>query len=1246
MNNLNELLEYPGINQFLAESKIYKLYEAYQQIPKSEMEHLWRLVSKYGTLEQFKFVYQKKLLNTTFYESMVNFWYNADVNGWDDIIPYVLESKDVKKLSFILSRGAFKSITLDKKYANNDRDYFDIIFNSEEAFFKVYFQEWTKSASEEDKEMLHAAILEYLITQLVQTLSILNHILSIPEFKSKFLTLKRFSDYLSLSIKNNLLDLFTSIYVLVPEMIEKSHNTNNILFNSILLFSDNIDFCKQAYEFMNHEINKGKHGSINPILTGMLSIKSHENQARMVDFLNVEEYHKALTNNNLHWCFSFQMMCELVQDPILRQCFYVPEVQDCTAPKYNRLNVPLSNQVAKEIFQNESMEHISKLWQILQYLMPQSEMMNAFVSCVTENNASAEAFNQKLKLGFETLSDSQKLEIENALVETMRLELGVRRNNDIQKLLQELYNQTKDSRILIKIFLAVYEHGSEETIVNFLSHDDNLFGYYEFVQNYVFERNFSTSFMVEKYNAKKLNTLDLPHKGFIARLMPAQQKDYYQQKYKEITRYMDVHREVNQHAVWRNEDTHFISQMQRKKQNNSPLLDGEEQRFNYLMKLRSKPYLKYVENGVTISLARGLSINSNKNNASKQMIIDTFDYYLKNQEQECLRIAQKQSQRGLWGLFEKPTTDLIDPAFFHNLLKCSSIATLLPLSFEENQNRLLDTLKACPNMQDYLKTLFDNDEFYKRGMDKNFYVTPPNQQNNELRDNELRRQDYNSHVSFTREQIDGMAALKRHYLFPAQFDIWDKRKLLKDIFVQRYHAAPLIVNGKVMPLEYCSSLKSDQIKACYKNSLHSVIRYLSVPNTWMNPHSPYADEIRRCAVLEKTQIEALWMFWMAASDPSEEMRPKEIVKIHDREVRLTVEDRIQTYIDAIAQPVRSHNFQGKFYLELAKRNDKDWDHLVDDGKPDNPSCAGGSTQRIYSSVFDHPLLESTFVYANKMIRELKDLMFSHISEQLNLQNYQEIFDAISGAEAVNFETLKQFNMPKLKFDNFKQSLRAKMPREIELPWIYDQLMNHCYTRNDYCHVLTCNDQLMLLANNKINLIVEIISKKVQEKLLMPMEKSKWQEILLDQTVKPEISVEKSEQLRWMDFYIDLENFVETCAVDEDYSAKFAEKFPTHVMPEGFCDELANFVIKSSDFDDVKSLLKAYFPDYEPFNEAESSRLKQIEALELMMHKIHMLDGHIERMVDFSPILGSIRQKLDQLDSLSESACASVANGLF
>ncbi len=1215
MNNTAERDKYPGINQFLNAVNLHQRMESYRQIPPWEMENLWSLVALHGTLEHLEYIYHKKLANTTFYESMINFWYASDLNSWEDNIGYVFASNDIEKIKFIVSKGACKSITSDGNDTSMVKGHLEIILKSSNSNITIcFFREWIQVASEIDKTIFHETIKEFITNNAPQISENLSGIFKIPLVIENFLTLERFKDYLIISIKNNLIESFTVIYNVLPNIIIKASTTNNYIFNLILLYADNITFCNQALAMMSHQDNESQNGSINPLLKGMLLVKSKENQTIIMDFLN--KYHGELTMGTMPWYHPRKKMLELISSPILRQCFFTQEIQ--TGPKIPAFiygQDSLDIEVIKDIIKNESIENIGKLLSVLNLLTPKLQFVDVLVTHWSNN----EDFKQKLEFGIQSLFLAHLRVIEDALQNILLRNMREYRNErqkinlEIQDLLQEIYKTTQSKSILTDVFWVLYEHGTDADIELFLRKDNNLLFFYELVKDKQFlttlrdchnrQRLVDSGMYVEK-----LKRLDFPFQ-VMDNFREEIKEGYYDKKYKEISKYIEEYSKINHHEIWSSGDLDFMTQMSKKKQRGTPLTADEQTNFDRLKELKAKPYLKYVDKGVTFSLAKGLSTSGN--NPTKQMILDTLVYYLIKQEQ----IIQNLSNR-FW-----VSSSVNRQEFVHNLLSCPPIAAVLKFSFETNQNKLLSTLERSPNMQGYIGAFLDNREFYEKGMLNNFDFKTPYAENNT-----------DSHASLDPKQVEMMNRLKKRYVFPKGFDGFVKRKELKDILIERYHKNPLIVGGKIMPLEYSYSLTHDEITACYKHNLHTAIRYLSVPNTWLTTQYGFMDSYRKCAILEETQIEALWIFWIAASDTSEEMSPREIIRVGNRDVQLTVDDRIQTYIDAIAQPARAHNFKTKLALGLAKRGDRDATHEVDDLQKDNPSCPDGATKRIYSSLLDHPLaVDINFVYARDMIRELKGMMFNHIYQQINLQNYQEIFDALQSQDKSYLDFLRQFNLPRAEVETFKNNLKIKMERKF-LPWIYNHLIDHCYTQNSCCHVLTCESEIANLANNKVVLIQKIIDEQVNVHLT-PRLKQLWQEKLNNKTEDNHISVHYREKLRKMNFCEQLELFVESCNDNQNHQEDFNRSFNNCTIPDGFFTELIAYVGKYSKYDDVKSLLMAYFPKdvYLPFDAVESSRLELIIELEVMLHK---LDGFAEEtglQDSLSQIQESIVKKLIPLN---------------
>ena len=1087
MFNKNKLLDNPGINQFIQSHTLRKRMEAYQQIPPWEMDNLWRLVARHGNLEHLEYIYQKKLANTTLYESMINFWYGSDVNGWEYIVKDVIAAEDIDKLRFIISKEAFKAIDVNGGFFDDVLDYFQ---GKNLSFIKA----WMTVESKEAKDALHQIFL-VLIQNAPNT-----ELLSATVYSNYgyFISPERFNDYVNRTIDQGLIEPFKKLYEYIPidcNAIEKRNN--NELFKNILKHSNCPNFCKNALEHMTTHTSIQRNGKIHPIL---------------------REYNR-------------------------------PELS--------------KNHDAFKLF-------------IAQFERELSSM--------------------------------------NIITDEMKLELYKKR---IFSVLDE-----KDQA---SAFVHFIKHESEEGLKTFLSEDNNLDFYYKCLEEIEFRKA-----LKNQLDDLKLQSLDLPYDECIEHLNPFKQNAYYLRKSQEILKYIDVHSEIKRLGDdWSKNESAFMKQMSTKKSQDIPLTLEEQKKFVRLRELKAKPYLKYVEKGVTFSLAMGLS-SSKKLNASKQMVIDTLNF--------CLKKQKSPNPLGIFGVKEY-CPRFTHTAFVQKLISCGPICELLPLSFAKDRNQLLETLYNSPGLQYCLSALLDIPSFYGKGMTLDFYVNLSPDILDEEEAKKIRGFE-GAMLGLTPDQEKILQRLQRHYKLPVSFDPVQKRQELKEIFVKRYQSKPLVVRGREMPLDYAPRLYLSQAEkeACYKDPLHSVIRYLSVPNTWLFPDllHPEIPELatvdvkNKCAILVEDHIRLLWLFWLAARDTSEEMRPMEVIREGERMVPVTVEQRIQAYIEGIACAARTHN-RDKTERQLGRGNSN---KLVDDMDFDKPTCPHGAKQQIFLSLMDHPLRTINIIGPQVMIEDLRrNRMLRHIKAQIRIDNYQDFFKMLENPTLENQNALKNFNLPHREIVAFKAKIGEVFRNG--LPWIYGKLIDHFCEKNQNCHALTCLDELNELADNPEKLINHLVYQILDEHL-----RREWKDLLEDKS----FGVEYLKPLDNMLFAEELESFVSTIKPRSNYEGKFKEKFPQHKFSELFFIALDKYLHQNSVYLDVQDLLEQNLLGYTPYNQQEFLAQEKPITLRILADKlasfIEKQVGKADEMVleNIAELIGHIEDKLQAFAPTPKSRC--------
>lgn len=321
----------------------------------------------------------------------------------------------------------------------------------------------------------------------------------------------------------------------------------------------------------------------------------------------------------------------------------------------------------------------------------------------------------------------------------------------------------------------------------------------------------------------------------------------------------------------------------------------------------------------------------------------------------------------------------------------------------------------------------------------------------------------------------------------------------------------------------------------------------------------------------------------------------------------------------------------------------------DDLDLDRPTCSSGASKRIISSLFYHPLLESEFISAKTMLEQfIGDVMFEHIKSQITLEDYQFIFDAVRNPEELSHEDLsklKRLNLEMSKKMDFVNKINNKFPNSA-VPWIYKQLINHAFTTNNNCHVLTCSAKIQNLANDIIALIKNIINKQV----LIVIEgdvsvnvnnssiKRRWCEIYEENSEYPEAlkDMEFSQKMS------EMEKIIGECDIEDDLKAKFDEKLPDNGLEDAFYSELQNYILGITTHENPKAFLETWFKKtYDVFNWDTFSNLQQDWILRDLLDKVRRFTDAVPSnrylFSELNPLIKRIHSRLEILSKKTSEA---------
>lgn len=174
----------------------------------------------------------------------------------------------------------------------------------------------------------------------------------------------------------------------------------------------------------------------------------------------------------------------------------------------------------------------------------------------------------------------------------------------------------------------------------------------------------------------------------------------------------------------------------------------------------------------------------------------------------------------------------------------------------------------------------------------------------------------------------------------------------------------LFPNGFKLPLnpapeflnKFSEEGRNKILEQYYLDPFHTAWRYFLKPNPLIDPGASYAastgNRHTHADITPQSRSDFAYL-WLAASDPT-------IVPIRD----MTTEQMKALFTEEIAHIGRGHNWdhldkmsagpeKNKYRSELIKK----YGRVVDDLKPDNPSCASGVNGRLMQSVLGNPITE-------------------------------------------------------------------------------------------------------------------------------------------------------------------------------------------------------------------------------------------------------------------------------------------------
>ena len=239
--------------------------------------------------------------------------------------------------------------------------------------------------------------------------------------------------------------------------------------------------------------------------------------------------------------------------------------------------------------------------------------------------------------------------------------------------------------------------------------------------------------------------------------------------------------------------------------------------------------------------------------------------------------------------------------------------------------------------------------------------------------------------------------------------------------------SPIIMDGVLLPIEWNDFQKLLQeyknkfnpeeyaifetkaLEAYYKDPFHSALRYLSIPNKWIDIKAPF---IGRTGEEENADgyakfedyIPLIALFWTAVKDA--ESKPTE---------NCSLENRMILFIEGLAGINRAHNWDQYRPIENQDPNAPQTTEQYDDLGPDAPSCDQGVRSRLFQAVQYHELFKQMPERIQYEARDYEREHFRKVLESLDIATIIQINTdiekiAYSGDTELVSPELEKFNI--------------------------------------------------------------------------------------------------------------------------------------------------------------------------------------------------------------------------------------------
>jgi len=256
-----------------------------------------------------------------------------------------------------------------------------------------------------------------------------------------------------------------------------------------------------------------------------------------------------------------------------------------------------------------------------------------------------------------------------------------------------------------------------------------------------------------------------------------------------------------------------------------------------------------------------------------------------------------------------------------------------------------------------------------------------------------------------------------------------------------------------MPMS--GSERTAALQAYYKHPVHTTFRFLSRPNPWVSPYSPYKD-------YDLTSYKAdMAYYWMAVSDPN-----------MPESDGYTREGRMDIFIKQIALIGRAHNWDetrpkvdtlGKAVYKNGIRVQEEYD----DGGADKPSCYSGMKRRFFTAVQGHPLFSG--FSAEVLRQEIYQMIRSHFTQQLKDIPEEKRTEISAALNAMILElepasdALVALNISESEVRTWLNQMHLKYPKLQEKPEMLSIVRNTFKLGKGECHLSKFCDSHKLTA---------------------------------------------------------------------------------------------------------------------------------------------------------------------------------------